>query len=409
MPLMCTIPSFCSLFLLFLIFSTSNASAVHKNEARDIPQMSVPSLIKYWGYPVEEHWVTTDDGYILGLHRIPHGQGETSSPRPVVYLQHCLTCSSAIWVFGPPKKSLAFLLADAGYDVWMGNSRGNSYSRNHTTLEPCSFDRCKEFWLGIDFDEGGLLDVTKGIDYALSVTGEESLYYGGHSMGCTQYLIMLSAKPEYNEKVKLGFLLAPPAYMSHAPSIIFQIASWANDVEILYHLFGLYEFLPHLDVETWLGHLICSDDHPLLQTVCMNIGFLLMGFNPGQLNGTMIPTYLDHIPEGTSTRPFVHYAQLYMSGKFESYDYGSGNMAHYGQETPINYDLTKVTAPTAIFKGDADDLADVEDINRLVSELPNVVLDHLVDIEGWTHADYIVAMDADELVYKYILDLLPQY
>ena len=41
----------------------------------------------------------------------------------------------------------------------------------------------------------------QGIDYALSVTGEESLYYGGHSMGCTQYLIMLSAKPEYNEKV----------------------------------------------------------------------------------------------------------------------------------------------------------------------------------------------------------------
>jgi len=97
------------------------------------------------------------------------------------------------------------------------------------------------------------------------------------------------------------------------------------------------------------------------------------------------------------------------SGKFESYDYGSDNMAHYGQDSPITYDLSKVTAPTAIFKGDADDLADVEDINRLVSELPNVVLDHLVDIEGWTHTDYVVAMDADELVYKYILDLLPQY
>ena len=44
----------------------------------------------------------------------------------------------------------------------------------------------------------------QGIDYALSVTGEDSLYYGGHSMGCTQYLIMLSAKPEYNEKVCTG-------------------------------------------------------------------------------------------------------------------------------------------------------------------------------------------------------------
>ena len=70
-----------------------------------------------------------------------------------------------------------------------------------------------------------------------------------------------------------------------------------------------------------------------------------------------------------------------MTDKFESYDYGDQNMNHYGQETPITYDLSKVvvgceykhtlantqvTAPTAIFKGDADDLADVADIDRLV-------------------------------------------
>merc|ERR1712226_338706 len=199
--------------LLLLLGHVSCSSPPDSDPERDIPQMTVPQLIRYWGYPVEEHWVTTGDGYILGLHRIPHGLS-SSSPRGVVYLQHCLTCSSAVWAFGPPSKSLGFLLADAGYDVWMGNSRGNSYSRNHTTLEPCSFDRCKDFWLGVDWDEGGLQDLTTGIDYALSVTGERSLYFGGHSMGCTQYLVMLSSLPEYNDKIRLGVLLAPPAYMS---------------------------------------------------------------------------------------------------------------------------------------------------------------------------------------------------
>ena len=28
-------------------------------------------------------------------------------------------------------------------------------------MESCSFERCKDFWLGVDFDEGGLFDVTK--------------------------------------------------------------------------------------------------------------------------------------------------------------------------------------------------------------------------------------------------------
>ena len=66
-------------------------------------------------------------------------------------------------------------------------------------------------------------------------------------------------------------------------------------------------------------------------------------------------------------------------------------------------------APTALFKGDADDLADMIDVDLLINELPNVALDHLVDIEGWIHLDYIVAMDADVLVYDLVLDFLQNY
>merc|ERR1711915_964081 len=216
--------------------------------------------------------------------------------------------------------------------------------------------------------------------------------------------------PEYNDKIKVGALLAPPAYMTHSSNPIFIISSLGGGVQFLYHLFGMYEFLPHMDVISWIAHLFCGDFNPLGDLLCGNIAFLLLGFNPDVLNSTMIPTYLDNIPEGTSTRPFVHYAQLHLSGKFEAYDWGpTENVYRYNQTNPLNYDLSKVTAPTAIFKGDADDLVDVKDVERLVSEMPNVIFDHLMERGKWTHTDFAIAMDADTLVYQRILDIFSQY
>ena len=62
--------------------------------------------------------------------------------RPPVLLWHGLLGASISWVLNPPNETLAFLLSDSCYDVWLANSRGCTYSRAHKTLRPHQ----SEFW-----------------------------------------------------------------------------------------------------------------------------------------------------------------------------------------------------------------------------------------------------------------------
>ena len=82
---------------------------------------SQDEIILAAGYRPETHVVITPDHYILHLHRILGQPGA-----PVVFMQHGLEDSSATWVLaGPDNHAPAFRLAEEGYDVWLGNYRGN--------------------------------------------------------------------------------------------------------------------------------------------------------------------------------------------------------------------------------------------------------------------------------------------
>lgn len=57
---------------------------------------------------MEVHSVTTTDGYVLELHRIPHGRDQNNAleSKPVVFLMHGLMSSSAEFVVLGPGNAL---------------------------------------------------------------------------------------------------------------------------------------------------------------------------------------------------------------------------------------------------------------------------------------------------------------
>lgn len=109
--------------------------------------------------------------------------------------------------------SPAFIAARAGYDVWLGNSRGNSFSLGHTDgLDPWSEGEnstAKAYW-NFTFTEMGLYDLPATIDYILAKTGWDKIAYIGHSMGTTQMFVGLAEMPEYfNDKIAIFIALSP--------------------------------------------------------------------------------------------------------------------------------------------------------------------------------------------------------
>lgn len=216
----------------------------------------------------------------MKLHRIPYGK--RSGPggnKPVAYLQHGLLCSSTDWVIAGPERAMGFILADAGYDVWMGNYRGNTHSRKHEYLSPNG----KEFW-AFSWHEMGQYDLPTMIDFVLSRTGQSKVHYIGHSQGTTAFFIMGAIRPEYNNKIRTMHALAPVAFMSNLVSpFIRMLSPFVFEVDWIMKMLGVYEFLPSNDMMKDGGQLLCGEKSPFKE-VCANVFFLIGGYNSEQLD-----------------------------------------------------------------------------------------------------------------------------
>lgn len=74
----------------------------------------------------------------------------------------------------------------------------------------------------------GIFDMPAMIDYILAETRQEQLFYVGFSQGTTQFWVLMSLLPRYNDKIKLMSALAPVAYVGHIGGILRLLSFFAN-------------------------------------------------------------------------------------------------------------------------------------------------------------------------------------
>eukprot|EP01123_Difflugia_compressa_P008367 TRINITY_DN2477_c1_g1_i1.p1 TRINITY_DN2477_c1_g1~~TRINITY_DN2477_c1_g1_i1.p1 ORF type:complete len:396 (+),score=65.96 TRINITY_DN2477_c1_g1_i1:79-1266(+) len=386
-----------SLFVPLLLLATLFLQWTNLSLAAPQQSVNVTALIIERGYPVEVHVVVSPDGYELIVHRIPHGL--TNAPKKgVVLLQHGLTDSSAGYCLNDPTEGLAYILADYGYDVWLGNNRGNGYSMNNVNFGPDD----TRFW-DFSWDEMALYDFPTFINYVVNSTSSTKISYIGHSEGTIQAFAGLISNPDIADKLNVYIALAPVAFVGGITVPLFTTLS-ALDADELLLLLGIREFYLPAIIHSLLPDVCIIDP-----SVCEYGGSAFYGPNT-YLNESRLEFYTIYEPFPTSAKNIIHWAQGVRTKTFQKYDYGTqGNIQHYGQSTPPPYLISKFPSqlPVVFITGGIDGLADPADVEILQTSLPSTPTVYYRADYG--HIDPLLGYTAHTLVYPHILAELDKH
>lgn len=350
----------------------------------------------------------TGDGYLLGVHRLPFRKGEEDTGvrvnagpdtlrKPVVYLHHGLLMNSEVWVcLTEEERCLPFTLVNQGYDVWLGNNRGNKYSKKSTKHSPISTG----FW-NFSMDEFAFHDIPDTIDYILNATSQPSLSYIGFSQGTAQAFATLSIHPGLNDRVNLFVALAPAMSPAGLNNGIVDALVKTNP-NVLFLAFGRKSILSSATM--WQSIL-----YPpiFVRLIDMSLSFLFAWYGRNITVQQKLAAY-PHLYSFTSTKSVVHWFQIIRNKSFQMYDDDGTNRFSIGASNRYykvaKFPTRNIKTPIVLVYGGSDSLVD---IRVMLKELPRHTI--ATEIPHFEHLDFLWAQDVDTLVFPHVLEALRYY
>ncbi|SCU84266.1 LADA_0D00760g1_1 [Lachancea dasiensis] len=357
------------------------------------------------GFEVHEHVVKTQDGYLLTVHRIVSRHAslhELKLKRPVVYFHHGLLTNSELFLLGQrTEKCLPFLLVERGYDVWLGNNRGNKYSRKHINLS----SKSAKFW-DFSLDEYAIFDIPDTLTYILDLTKLSKLTYIGFSQGSSQAFAAFSINPQLRDKIKLFVGLSPamiPRSLSH-PIAKFLVTCPS---ELLYFIFGTRAILPST---VFWQRLLGPINY--MKVVDWSLVYLF-NWKSEHISLTQKQVGYTHMFSPSSVKSVAHWFQIINNKRFQMFQediskiYSSVPSLHSKLHRCAPFPVQVIeNMPMMLLYGDQDILIDMETTKQnLVRNLKDLTL---VELPGYEHMDTLWADNVTELVFNPLLQKLEQ-
>ena len=397
---------------------------------------NIQEMCRLFGYDVENRVVRTKDDYLLTIQRItdlvptslntasmnkgsersagditdidgdfhPHWTDETGTPSSsyrmnhrapprvpngkVIYLHHGLLMSSEVWVTMIEKyQNLPFILYDLGYDVWLGNNRGNKYSQKHLFHKPQS----EKFW-DFSMDEFALFDIPNTIDYILSITNKPKLTYIGFSQGTAQAFASVSVNPDLNQKVERIIAISPATTPRGLYSRILDILLKSSP-SIMFLLFSRKVLMP--SVFFWKSVMY----PPLFDTLIDLSNYMLFNWKSRNITKFQKLSSYAHLYSTTSVKTVVHWFQIISSKNFQMYHDSNFKLSGLN---PLSYPLKNIEVPINLIYGTIDSLVDID---LMLSQLPDATT-KAQPVENHEHLDNLWGDDVFENVFSHVLSYL---
>uniref|UniRef100_A0A8C5RTR3 AB hydrolase-1 domain-containing protein n=1 Tax=Laticauda laticaudata TaxID=8630 RepID=A0A8C5RTR3_LATLA len=315
---------------------------------------------------------------------------------------HGLCIEGRVWIANMPNQSLGFMLADAGYDVWIGNNRGTSWSRKHQHLTIK-----QDQYHAYSFDEMARYDLPAMISFIVKKTRNSKIHLVGYSQGATQGLIALSSVPYVAEKIKMFHALSPATIVKNSQTPIIKLLFLPDAV--LKGLLGRRDFFLRNEILRETVIHTCSSI--IYSKLCSQIISFIGGYNEKNLNLSRMDVYMSYFPDSTSVQNILHWGQVkylkiqYCFSGFHMIKKSSRNgRIRLEYCTPPAYNVERITVPISIWYGENDLLVTPDDVKALINQLRSVV--YKDSLSDWNHVDFVWGLDASKRVYSPLIKLI---